>query len=121
MKKRDIILLLGILMIALILFVFINFLNQKGQFVKVVLNNQVYGVYSLDEDYKCTIYSSETDYNILVIEDGYAYVENADCPDQLCVHQKKISKQNEMIVCLPHKLVITIVSEKESTLDGVTY
>ena len=30
----------------------------------------------------------------------------ADCPDQLCVKQKAVSKNKESIICLPNKVVI---------------
>lgn len=42
------------------------------------------------------------------IKDGYADCTEADCRDGLCVNQKKISKVNETIVCLPHKVIIEI-------------
>ena len=44
---------------------------------------------------------------------------DADCPDQLCVKQKKISLKNETIVCLPNKVVIEIEGADSSQLDAV--
>ena len=49
--------------------------------------------------------------NILVIKNGSAYVSEADCPDKICTAHRAISKTGESIVCLPHKLVLTIESE----------
>ena len=37
-----------------------------------------------------------------------AYMKEADCPDKLCVHMKKISQVNETIVCLPNQVILTI-------------
>lgn len=51
--------------------------------------------------------------NLLVIENGYARIEEADCPDHLCEKMPKISHVGETIVCLPHRVVISILSLEE--------
>jgi hypothetical protein len=50
----------------------------------------------------------------LVIKDGKAFIQNADCPDKICAEHKPISKTGETIVCLPHKLVIEITENEEN-------
>ena len=40
----------------------------------------------------------------------------ADCPDHLCMKQKKISKKGGTIVCLPNRVVLEIIDGKPS--DG---
>ena len=47
-------------------------------------------------------------------------MESADCPDQICVRQKAISKEGESIICLPNKVVVSIVGGEEKELDAVT-
>ena len=37
----------------------------------------------------------------IVIEDGAAYVLQADCPDLVCVNSQKIKKSGQTIVCAP--------------------
>ena len=44
---------------------------------------------------------------------------DADCPDQLCVHQKAASKNHESIICLPNKVVVEVNGNKESEFDAV--
>lgn len=46
---------------------------------------------------------------ILVISDGRADMESADCPNQICVHHSAISHTGETIVCLPNRVVIEVV------------
>ena len=46
---------------------------------------------------------------ILVIHDGNADMESADCPNQICVHHSAISHTGETIVCLPNKVVIEVI------------
>jgi hypothetical protein len=61
-------------------------------------------------------------YNLLLIEEGTVTMEAADCRDQICVHHIPISGVGESIICLPHKLVVTVNGEQDddNALDGVT-
>ena len=49
--------------------------------------------------------------NILIIENGYAWLEDADCPDKLCVRQGKVHLDGQVITCLPNKLTVTICAD----------
>ena len=44
----------------------------------------------------------------------------ADCPDQLCVHQRAISKQKQTIVCLPNRVVVEVIGGEDAGLDSIT-
>ena len=57
--------------------------------------------------------------NELVIEEGVAYMKNANCKDLVCVHHGPISKVNETITCLPHKLIVYVAGEDISEIDAV--
>lgn len=45
---------------------------------------------------------------ILVIKDGEANMQEADCPNQICVHHSPISHKGETIVCLPNRVIVEI-------------
>ena len=51
--------------------------------------------------------------NILVIEDGAAYMLEADCPDHICVSQGKVRYAGQCITCLPNKLTVTVYGTDE--------
>lgn len=61
--------------------------------------------------------------NVIVVKDGAAFVQEADCPRGTCTHQRPISQVGEQIVCLPHELWVEIVqgdgdtSSAEKTTD----
>ena len=55
--------------------------------------------------------------NRVEVEAGRIRIAQADCPDQICVNQGWISDSTVPIVCLPHKLMIEIVSGG-GELDG---
>lgn len=52
----------------------------------------------------------------VVVKDGKAWVEDADCKNRICVKTGKISRVGESIVCAQNKIVITVVGK--SSLAG---
>lgn len=120
--KIDIILIISVLIAAFFIWA-VPFFTQRGKpaSVNVFQDGQKIGVYSLSEDQTVFIPCEEEHYNLLFISNGAASISDADCPDGLCVKAHSIQQSGESIICLPHKLVIQIESEKEGTLDAVTY
>ena len=49
--------------------------------------------------------------NLLVIQNHNVWISEANCPNQDCVKQGKISMNGEMLVCLPHRLTVSIVEK----------
>ena len=76
-----------------------------------------YGRYPLSEDHTETIRFEDGSYNRFAIQDGYVSMPEASCPDQICVHHSRISRNKETIVCLPDKVVITIENGEDSGID----
>lgn len=67
----------------------------------------------LSENAQLTVKTSEGE-NTIVVENGTVRVSQANCPNQDCVHQGEISTAGQQIVCLPHKLVVSISSGGDS-------
>ncbi len=117
MKKKDLIFIIAVLAIAGIFFGvhLIQGRTTQGK-VEVHVDGELYGTYELSKDQKINI----QDTNQLVIQDNEAKMEAANCPDKICVNQKAISKAGESIICLPNKVVVSIVGGEEKELDAVT-
>lgn len=116
-KKKDILLAVGIVAIALILLGILKLVHQtSGTQAVIRVNGEVYGTYDLSKDQEIMV-DTEYGHNLVRIEDGQAYMAEADCPDGYCEHQGKISHENETIVCLPHKLVVEINSGQDSDIS----
>lgn len=104
--------LLGICLIVLGVWYFAG--GKQGALVVVTREGEVYGTYSLSQPQTVKIKNSKgKTTNVLVIRDGKADMKEADCPDKLCVHQKAISAENESIVCLPNRVVVTVTNSKK--------
>lgn len=116
MKKNDLILAAAVILTACAVLAF-QYCSRSGgeQYVEITVDGDLYGTYSLNED--CTIRINGT--NRLVIKDGHAEMDWADCPDQICVNHSPVNKNGESIICLPNKVVVSVVSPEESGLDGI--
>lgn len=121
MKKKDIILIAAVLVIALASFAAIKMTQKDGKQVVVTVDGKEVYQASINKDQTYKI-PEENGTNIMQIKDGKVTMKKADCKDQICADHKPIEKSGETIVCLPHKVVIEIKSEsgKEQELDGVT-
>ena len=116
-KFKDFILLIGIVVVALVEYVCIQkSSDEEAERVVVSVNGEIYGEYSLNEEQKIRI----NDTNVLLIKDKKADMIHGDCPDQICVEHKEISKTGESIVCLPNKIIVEVMGTGSSVLDAVT-
>lgn len=121
-KRNDIILIVVFLTIAAILFAGNRLLHHKvGAFVQITVDGKPYKILSLNKDTTINIDGYNNGNNTLQIKNGYASITDADCPDKLCQKQKKIKYNGETLVCLPHRIVVSVISEEDSTIDGVAY
>ena len=111
MNKRDLILIGGILIVALIAFVFVQMNQDGGAYVLIRVDGEEVEQYSLSEE---GTYPLNGGTNILHIEGGEAWLTEADCPDHLCVQQGKISKTGQVITCLPNTLTVTVYGAEAS-------
>lgn len=119
-KKKDIILLLVILFIALGGLLIFRITQKSGDMVVVAVDGVVTQEYPLNKDLTVDIKGVNGGTNHLVIKDGYADVTEASCPDKICVKSRKINKTGESIICLPNKVVVKIVGRDTPEVDGST-
>ena len=116
MKKGDFLIIGIVLVLIAVSFLPVFLPKNEGNAVTVTVAGKTVLITSLDRDFEQEIVT-EYGTNTLVIKDGYADIISADCHGNDCVYQKKISKNGETIVCLPHKMVVQITSQKESEND----
>lgn len=118
-KLRSDIVLIGVLLIislSVLLFVFLT--REEGAVADVYVDGVKVAEYPLSID---GVYYINNGSNVLVIEDGAAYMREANCPDKFskngCVNTGKISYVGQTIVCLPNKIIVEIVGEGEGIVD----
>ncbi|MGN0242473.1 MAG: NusG domain II-containing protein [Lachnospiraceae bacterium] len=107
MKKREwIIVFLLLLISASALFVCLSG-RRDGAKVFVRQDGEVIREYALDETVRETITTNDGS-NTFAIQNHTVIMLESNCPNHNCIRQGVIAKTGESIVCLPHKLIITI-------------
>lgn len=121
--RKDLILILAVLVGAGLIAGAFALARKPGAYVRVERNGKTIALYPLNEDRR-EVFPEEDGFalnsgegnagNVLVIENGAVHMESASCPDKLCVKQGAKSQVGETIVCLPHRLAVTVISAEEA-------
>ncbi len=117
---RDLILVGALLIAALLVLLVIRNRQERETGTDAVVTVRTSDgdeVYPLNKD---GVFSLNGGTNTLVIENGEAWVSEANCPDKVCMGMGKISKNGEFIACLPNQVIIVVEGGEESPVDGRT-
>ncbi|MDE5818109.1 MAG: NusG domain II-containing protein [Lachnospiraceae bacterium] len=118
MRRRDVLFGVGVLLIVIGCFLlrglvfqgdaaYVEF-SQDGRMIRRVRLSDMEG-----QDIR--IDAAEGGYNLIHVENGSVFVREADCENGDCIRQGTIRHMGESIICLPHKLAITIVGDTDGT------
>lgn len=116
-KKGDIIIAVIIIALAIIISILYiigsNDLPDDKKLYAVVTISGKSNRFALSKD---IVYKPEhTPLNpVIVIKDGFVFVESSNCRDKICIKTGKISKPGQIIVCVPARLTVKIITEDVS-------
>lgn len=113
--KYDLFVIIGI--IATVVLLLLIRPHTSAHYVIITKNKKEYGQYDLRVDQKIKI----DDENTLQIKNNQIKMIQATCPDHLCIKQGAISKKGQSIICLPHKLIVEVISGDENQQDDQSY
>ena len=120
-KKRlfDLLLIGSVLILAAVLLVFV--LNRRGEAdpsggacAVVLVDGEEAARYPLSKNGSFPLNGGT---NTLVIENGYAWMTDSECPDKICEHMGKIHMNGQLIVCLPNGVIVTVEGGEDSGVD----
>ena len=115
--RLDIIIIAAILLFSVGLLLVSLLSKEEGSTVVVEIDGITVATYSLNQNGE---YSLNGGTNVLVIEDGKAYLNYSNCPDHTCEKTGKIQYVGQSIICLPNKIAITIKGEADGGVDFVS-
>ncbi len=117
LSRKDVMLVIAILTTAVLLHFVLEAPGQaEGGQLRVVADGQEYGTYPLGEDRVIEIVQ-DCGKNVIHIEGGYAWMEEADCPDGYCMRQGRIHQVKQSVICLPHRLVVEVLAADGEQAD----
>lgn len=84
--------------------------GYNNTYAEITIDGKMYKTVALAEHSGEDIFEIKTDegINIIKVKDNKIGIIEADCPDQVCMNPEYIDKPGQMLVCLPHKVMIEI-------------
>ena len=137
-NKKELKVILGIVVVVLLIaglaYLIPKLLAKPSQKLRVLKNGEILLEHDLEKDAKFMIMDQEAkevpfeeslrtlsddernpamhEVNFIEVKDGKVLCAESNCNNQICVHTPAISRENVdlPIVCLPHGLILQIVS-----------
>lgn len=117
-RKHDLLLVLAVLAAAVLLFAGRKlFFSKSPAAVTVSVDGAEVMTLDLNQDCDEIIESPGGGTNRLVIKDGAVHMEEASCPDKVCIKQGAVSETGQSIVCLPNRVIVTITGTDSQKTD----
>lgn len=121
-NRKSLWFIIGLVLAALVVIALCPLLSGSGETVLVTVDGVEFARVPLGQTRTLTIRQKSGAENVLQIEpDGFCML-SASCPDQLCVHQGRVTADNASsralgasVVCLPNRVVCTLISDKADT------
>ena len=113
LRRADAVLIAAVICLALLCGIGMLF-SRQGKSVTVAVDGKAVAVYPLDEDREVWLTGYGGGKNRLVISGGAARIAEADCKDGLCARHAAVSRVGDAIICLPHRLTMTVEGAGEA-------
>ena len=116
--RNDIALIAALFVLALVCWLVLSAVKTGGEYAVVTVDGEEVCRMALDTDETIEVGENGV-YNVITVKDGEIYISDASCPDKLCIAQGHKSYGGETIVCLPNKLVVSVVGGGGGQTDAV--
>lgn len=105
----------ALIVLSVVWLAVIKFAPQDKLMAEISVDGKL--LYTIDLNKVIKSYTIKLPHNTVLVEHGRISMQDADCPDKLCIKQGPISSSSFPIVCLPNKVVIRITGQ--SGVDAV--
>jgi len=122
--KRDIILIITLLVIALTSFAAINLWGKEQQVTtaEISLNGELIQQIDLQSLTELKEFSVQGPLgsSVIQVRHGEARILSSPCPDKICVKMGWVKLPGQSAICMPNRILVHIVSEKDN-LDSIAH
>jgi len=99
-------------------FLWIKNIHARAKFCVVSVNGKVTWKVPLSENREIVV-DGPLGHSHIEVKDGKVRMLDSPCPLKICVKTGYIDGPNDMIVCLPNRIIVNITGEEK--LDGITW
>lgn len=115
-KRGDLLVYAWILLLTGGSFFGLHQMRVRAEHVRILveLDGRLIGSYAWDPEtppQEIFVDAGDGRYNITRITEMGIDIQEANCPDQICVRSSRIRSPGHAIVCLPHRVVIRLVGQ----------
>ncbi|GFH40080.1 NusG domain II-containing protein [Lactococcus insecticola] len=119
MKPLDFLVILILMMASFAPFLLLSSRTQApSNFAQLRVNGKVIKTFNLSKNSSYRYKAKDGDINDIAVKNGKIGIVYANCDDQICVRKGFIDKVGQTIVCLPHKLVIEVMTSSNKPEDN---
>lgn len=107
LKKKEIIIFLFLILLAVAAIFILNGINIGANRVVITVDGETL--------YNVPLYKNteiKLEHNTVVIENGSVRVRDADCKNQICVNTPALTSSGGQIICLPNKVTVEVVKNE---------
>lgn len=122
-KKKDLIIIVSILLIAVLLYftykIYLQEINKNGSKAEIYYESELIMSVDLNEKIDKT-FSLLQNENVVfhLYEDGSISFEKSDCPDKVCINSGRLKHVGSSTACLPNKIILKIISVNPNESDA---
>lgn len=91
--------------------------SASGKTAKIYVDGKEYQTIDLENTDYLEITVSDV---VIICESNEIYIKSSSCPDKICVNAGHLSKKGQSAVCVPNRVSVEILGEKEGTVGAVT-
>lgn len=113
--KVDIIIIAVVLVLGLCLLLLKPSVNGKRAVIRV--DGKEYKTVDLENTDFLEITVNDV---VIICENNEIYIKSSTCPDKICVNAGHLSKKGQSAVCVPNRVSVEILGEKQGTVGAVT-
>ena len=112
-KRNDAVLAMILIALAIVFGGGYYWHRAPALWAEIKVNGELVKTLDLSKNQEVTIPGAGGGENRLAVENGTIWCVEASCPDKVCVHQGKQSRDGEQIVCLPNRMVVKVIGSEK--------
>ena len=118
--KTDILIIAVIVLVIVLSFVIKSF-SKENLVAEVYFDGKVVDKINLSAKEEKEIITGQNNKTVIIAKDGEIYFSSSCCEDEICVKSGKLNKNGDFASCLPEKVVVKVVGEKDENIDAIVY
>lgn len=118
--KNDIILIVIYALVVVFAFVFKN-ISSDNLIAEIYFNGEIIDTVNLSDKEEKVIYTGVHNETVIRADKGRIYFLASCCPDKVCTESGILEKNGDFASCLPEKVIVKVVGEKQDGIDAIVY